>query len=112
MANPIEENAKKILISLFENNPDGNLQFDGKDIQEYTDLSPKEINNAIEYLDESGLINRQNYLGTLPFDFSSVYLNTRGIASYTKNGAGFVSPTHQKDLIAMIRRAIENKRKN
>ena len=57
MANPIEENASKILISLFENNPNENLQFDGKDIQNYTNLTPTEINNAIDYLDDRDLLN-------------------------------------------------------
>jgi hypothetical protein len=78
MSNIIEENATKVLVVLFENNPDKNLQFDGKNIVEYTGLSPNDINDAIEYLDERGLVERFNYLGTSPFKFGHVYLNSRG----------------------------------
>jgi hypothetical protein len=78
MSNPIENNATKILILLFENNPDQNLMFDGEEIKQWTGLNPIEINNAIDYLDDRNLLNSQNYLGTFPYNFGHVYLNSRG----------------------------------
>lgn len=78
MSNPIEENATKLLISLYENNPEQNLMFEGKDLEEFTNLDPKELNNAVDYLDDRGLIERQNYLGTAPYKFGHVHLNSRG----------------------------------
>jgi hypothetical protein len=78
MSNPIENNATRILVSLFENNPGQNLRFDGVEINKWTGLSPLEINNAIDFLDDRDLINRQNYLGTVPYNFGHVYLNSRG----------------------------------
>ena len=78
MSNPIEDNANKILIALFENNPDEKLQFNGNDISEYTNLTPQEINNAIDYLDERELLERLNYLGTSPYNFGHVCLNSSG----------------------------------
>lgn len=78
MSNIIEENATKVLIALFENNPDKNLQFDGNDLAEYTGLTPNDINDAIEFLDDRSLLERYNYLGTSPYKFGHVYLNSRG----------------------------------
>jgi hypothetical protein len=82
MANPIEENATKILIALFENNPEKNLMFYGNDIAEMTQLEPNDINDAIEFLDERDLIERINYLGTKPYTFGTVNLNSRGSYIY------------------------------
>ncbi|MCX6239626.1 MAG: hypothetical protein NTY07_19105 [Bacteroidia bacterium] len=78
MGNLIENNATKILEYLFENNPEQNLQFDGKDLSEALKLSPVEINNSIDYLDDRGLLERHNWMGTIPFNFGAVYLNSRG----------------------------------
>jgi hypothetical protein len=41
-------------------------------------LTPNEINNAVDYLDDRDLIERHNYLGTSPFNFGHIYLNSRG----------------------------------
>ena len=82
MSNPIQINATKILIVLFENNPDENLQFTGENIQELTGLKPNEINNAIDFLDNNGLIVRLNYKGTRPYNFGEVYLNGEGNYQY------------------------------
>ncbi|MCK4664720.1 MAG: TIR domain-containing protein [Bacteroidales bacterium] len=81
-SNPIEINATKILIVLFENNPEENLHFKGADIQELTGLKPLEINNAIDYLDNHGLLKRINYKGTKPYNFGEVYLNVEGKFQY------------------------------
>ena len=78
MSNPIENNAIKILVYLFENNPNQDLQFDGKDFANNLGLSPIEINNAVDYLDDRGLLERSNWMGTSPYNFGGVYLNSRG----------------------------------
>ncbi|TGD80758.1 hypothetical protein [Hymenobacter wooponensis] len=78
MANPIEVNANKVLVALFENNPNENLAFDGKDLVGFTSLDAKDINNAVDYLDSQGYLERLNYLGTAPFRFGHVSLNTQG----------------------------------
>lgn len=82
MSNPIEINAKKILTILFENNPDGEFLFPGEKIHELTDLKPIEINNAIDFLDEQGLIQRFDLMGSHPFNFSEVILNGKGNFQY------------------------------
>lgn len=78
MSNPIENNAVNILVYLFDNNPKQNLQFNGEEFTDKLGLTPIEINNAIDYLDERGLIERFNWMGTSPFNFGGVYLNSRG----------------------------------
>lgn len=94
MSNPIENNATKILVYLFESNPDQNLQFDGNDLTKDLGLTAIDINNAIDYLSDRDLIERRNWMGTLPFNFGSVYLNSRGNYVYhdLKN-----PPTTNKD---------------
>lgn len=78
MGNPIEKNATKIIVSLFENNPQEDLLFDGDEISHWTGLNSVEINNAIDFLDDRGLLDRRNYLGTAPYNFGVVGLNSRG----------------------------------
>ncbi len=78
MGNPIEKNATKIIVSLFENNPHEDLLFDGDEISHWTGLNSVEINNAIDFLDDRGLLDRRNYLGTAPYNFGVVGLNSRG----------------------------------
>jgi hypothetical protein len=78
MSNKIVDNASKVLVALFENNPEQNLQFDGNEIAKLTGLSAIDINDAIEFLDDRGLIERLNYMGTAPFYFGQVSLNSRG----------------------------------
>ena len=78
MANPIEDNATKILITLFENNRKSDLQFDGEYLVNNTKLEPQEINDAIQFLDDRNLLDRVNFLGTKPFSFGYVSLNSRG----------------------------------
>jgi DNA-binding MarR family transcriptional regulator len=78
MTNPIEENAVKIIMSLYENDPDQNLSFEGKDLVKFLGLSPNELNDAIDYLEDRGLIDRNNFLGTAPYKFGYVTLNSRG----------------------------------
>jgi len=78
MGNPIEDNATKILIVLFENNPNQEQSFDGNDLVEYTRLEANEINNAIDYLNDRNLLERHNWLGTAPYNFGQIHLNSRG----------------------------------
>lgn len=78
MANPIEENAVKVLIALYENDPDQSLSFEGKDLEQFVNLSPNELNDAIDYLEDRGLIDRNNFLGTAPYKFGFATLNSKG----------------------------------
>ncbi|NOQ26478.1 MAG: TIR domain-containing protein [Bacteroidales bacterium] len=82
MSNPIEINANKVLTILFENNPDGEFLFPGEKIQELTDLKPIDINNAIDFLDKQGLIERFNLMSSHPYNFSEVLLNGQGNFQY------------------------------
>jgi len=88
MSNPITENAVKIIQTLFtleekfkggevlnlENPP----YLDGKELEEYANLAVDDINDAVEYLDERSLLDRRNALGTYPFNFLEVTLNSKG----------------------------------
>jgi hypothetical protein len=96
MSNPIENNATKILVYLFEKNPEQNLQFDGNDLTNDLGLSTIEINDAIDYLDDRGLLERQNFLGTSPFNFGSIYLNSRG--NYIYHELKSTPKTNEEDI--------------
>ncbi|MDP3105522.1 MAG: hypothetical protein Q8M95_13060 [Candidatus Methanoperedens sp.] len=77
--NPIEENAANILIYLTENKiEDAN----GDQIKDITGLKPDDINAAIEYLESIGGVDVLRSLGTDPYEFFSVMVNSRGISLY------------------------------
>lgn len=78
MRNPIEIHAFQILNTLFENNPKEDLQFDGQAIIASTKLSVGDVNNAVDYLYDKGLIERSNYRGTELFNFGDISLNIKG----------------------------------
>jgi hypothetical protein len=86
MPSPIETNAAQILKALFDLNPADGVYPEGKDLKEATGLIPKDINDAIEYLDSQHLIERLNYSGTSPYHFGGVILNIRGKQRYYELG--------------------------
>jgi hypothetical protein len=102
MANPIEDNATNILTSLFENNLNQDSMFDGSNIAEFTGLTPNEINNAVDYLDDRGLIERLNYLGTHPYNFGHIHLNSRGNYVYhdLQNSIDTVHEVPSSEIVA------------
>ncbi|MBA4849050.1 toll/interleukin-1 receptor domain-containing protein [Emticicia sp. BO119] len=117
MANPIKKNAVIILKALFENNPNQNLMFDGNDIFEFTKLGILDTNDAVDFLDSQGLLNRHNYLGTAPYNFGHISLNSQGNYEYhelTDNQNNetqmkiFISHSHNdlevvKELVELLR---------
>jgi len=86
MANIILENASKILIKMFEaeeNDQYGrDCWFNGKVLSLLTGLTPGDINDAVNLLDDGDYIERQNVLGTAPYRFGSVRLNSKGRYEY------------------------------
>jgi hypothetical protein len=82
MNNPIERDAYKLLVILFENNPNGEYSFNGKNIQDLSGLKPIDINNAIDFLDKKGLIKRFDLGENHPYNFDSVLLNGEGNFQY------------------------------
>lgn len=73
--NPIEQNALYVLKILVDNN----MQLaSGKKIEEVTNFDPQAINDAIEYLEDLNAVKVMRYLGTSPYDFGQVEVNTRG----------------------------------
>ena len=79
--NPIEKNAVNILISLVKNKID---QSDGSKIKKLTNLNPDEINDAIAYLESLGAIDVLKFLGTAPYKFGTVMVNSRGRYLYNE----------------------------
>jgi hypothetical protein len=82
MPSPIETNAAQILKALFDLNPADGVYPEGKDLKEATGLAPRDINDAIDYLDSQQLIERLNYSGTSPYHFGGIILNVHGKQRY------------------------------
>lgn len=86
MANIILENASKILIKMFEAEQNDRYGrdycFNGKVLSLLTGLTPGDINDAVNLLDDRDFIERQNVLGTAPYRFGSVRLNSKGRYEY------------------------------
>ena len=60
------------------------MSFDGDALKDATQLSPRDLNDAVEYLSDKFLLDRHNYLGTSPYKFGDVKLNTDGRQFYYK----------------------------
>lgn len=75
MATKIEEDAIALLKILYDGE---NKSYNGKELASIMDIHATEINDAVEYLDDRGLIDRQNALGTYPFHFDEIIINSRG----------------------------------
>lgn len=73
--NPIEENAVKILTTLIEKEV---KEVQGKQIEQMTGLSPEDINDAVGYLEDLGAVDVIKWLGTAPYNFGAVMVNSRG----------------------------------
>jgi hypothetical protein len=61
--------------------------FENAWLQEHTDLTPRDINDAVDYLESIGAIEVGKYLGTAPFDFGDVELKSRGRYIYNEIAA-------------------------
>jgi hypothetical protein len=73
--NPIESNAIRLLELMVKNEKE---LFENTWLQENSGLTPREINDAVDYLESIGAIEVFKYLGTAPFDFGDVELKSRG----------------------------------
>lgn len=73
--NLVEENAVKILTTLIEKNV---KQAQGKQIEQIIGLSPEDINDAVDYLVVLGSVEVIRGLGTEPYTFGAIMVNSRG----------------------------------
>ena len=73
--NPIKENAVKILTTLIEREV---KEAQGKQIEHMTGLSPEDINDAVDYLEDLGSVEVIKWLGTAPYNFGAITVNSRG----------------------------------
>jgi len=96
--NPIEENAVNILIYLTENKID---QANGNQIKDLTGLNPEDINDAIEYLESIGAVDVEKFIGTTPYRFGIVMVNSRGRYLYheVKREMSEVKKDEEKKLL-------------
>lgn len=72
----IERNATLILRSLAVKPRDTALK--GPEVAAATGLEPGDINDAVRLLDEAGLVEWLQTLGTAPYDFNQVEITSRG----------------------------------
>lgn len=73
--NPIELNAIRLLELMINNDRE---LFENTWLQDHSGLAPRDINDAVDYLESIGAIEVFKYLGTSPFDFGDVELKSRG----------------------------------
>ena len=57
---------------------------DGRKLQELTDLTHAELNDAIEVLEEAGFVLTKNGVPVNPFNFYQVKLTPRGKIEYLR----------------------------
>ena len=79
--NPIELNAIRLLELMVKNNKE---LFENAWLQEHSRLTPRDINDAVDYLESIGAIEVGKYIGTAPFDFGDVELKSRGRYIYNE----------------------------
>lgn len=72
--NPIEANAYRLLKLIIEGDKE---QYDNTTLQHMSNLSPRDLSDAVQYLGDIGAVEVTKTLGTAPFKFHSVYLESR-----------------------------------
>ncbi|MGO9481519.1 MAG: toll/interleukin-1 receptor domain-containing protein [Candidatus Kryptoniota bacterium] len=82
MANKIAVDVAKLLVVMFESSQENDSWFDGDELKRISGLEPDEINDAVDFLSNEGLIEQMNFIGTFPFKFGQVMLNSRGRYKY------------------------------
>ena len=60
------------------------MSVDGTKLQELTELTPAEINDAVEALEEGGLVKTDKVIGTYPFTFYLAEITARGRYEYAR----------------------------
>lgn len=94
--NPIERNAIIILKSLIESET---KQADGNRINSLTGLPPTEINDAIAYLNDLKAVEVIRFIGSAPYDFGLVTVNSRGRFLYNDLLEKGVIDTSHKNFV-------------
>lgn len=108
--NTIEQVGERIikLLAEFEQGPEdtmrGRYNLDGAEVHKglAEKISPDEINDAVEYLDDIGVIDRLDMLGTSPYSFGSISINSRGRRLYQQQQAqkdNGLSPNNQAETM-------------
>ena len=87
MPESIEDNANILLRYLYGLPRDvaANHTMAGPEIRGATGLEPNEINDAVAILDQAGLVETMNNLGTAPFNFGAVSISPRGRFEYERS---------------------------
>ncbi len=75
MVNPIEANAYRLLKLIIDADQE---QYENTSLQEMSGLSPRDLSDAVEYLGDVGAVEVIKTLGTAPFGFNSVSVESRG----------------------------------
>lgn len=78
--NIVESAVLKCVIELYKS--EGERFIQGKEIQEKTGYTPDEINDAVEILENDGLLKVDHYAGTVPFRFGTVRNTALGYVKY------------------------------
>ncbi|RZJ94886.1 MAG: toll/interleukin-1 receptor domain-containing protein [Hymenobacter sp.] len=106
MPTPIETNALKVVTVLFEADKGKGASFDADTLKDATQLSPRDLNDAVEYLDSQGMLERMDYMGTGPYEFGMVGLNTHGRQFYHKTKGKAKAPAKTSRAKASKREGI------
>jgi len=77
---PIEKDAYLVLEKLEDNRQ----PVTGPQIQELTGLSVDRINDAVDYLKSNEALSTRVYLRCVPFNFSTISVETKGRIMYQK----------------------------
>lgn len=82
----VEANAFYVLETLVSEQKDevGRVTVHGTRLAELTALTPSEINDAVNILEESGMVKSLKAIGTRPYTFYTVALTSRGRYEYER----------------------------
>jgi hypothetical protein len=107
----IESNIGLVLETLTKipRNDSGKASVHGTRLQELTDLTSAEINDAVEALEGGGLVSTFKALGTNPFTFYHVEITPRGRYEYVRQsqqqqpseGSGVRQPSEGKGRVSL-----------
>jgi hypothetical protein len=98
MLNPIERNAFALLKIMVDSTRD---QYPNDFLQQQTGLSPRDIDDAISYLEDLGAIQAIKALGTAPYHFLTVFFMPRGSYLYHEIKKKLEEENNRKEMIAL-----------
>lgn len=73
-------------------------QFDGETLIKLTGLNVADLNDAVDFLEDRGLIERLDALGTHPYNFYGIILNERGRYAYYEA----VQPSEEDEAMSAL----------